>query len=129
METEVQLDGVENAGLIIHYGPDAYVCLGIKSDGSIYRGYRAGHRKRPITRRHRYNGDRVRLRLVNDDNDLRCYFLNGEGKWVVVQASLDITGFNDSSFYGNSSMRPGLYTIGKGKARFSYFRYTPLGDN
>ncbi len=62
---------------------------------------------------------------MNDQNDVRCYFMNEAGEWVIIQASPDITFMDDNGFRGNSAVRPGLFATGGGDAVFSYFRYVP----
>ena len=124
IETEVELNGADYAGLVIYYSSQVYVCLGITSDGIVKKDVLAGTRRKLPTRDHEHGQKRVRLKMVNEKSDVRFYFQKSDGSWQPVLSSEDIGGMDDNGFLQNSSMRPGLFVVGDGSARFEYFRYS-----
>jgi len=125
VETEVELAGAASAGITLYYTTDAYVSIGLTEDGLVERGYAAGSRRPVRTDEHKYSGKKIRLKFVNDKNDVRCYFMNEDGEWVIIQSSVDVTFMDDNGFSRNSALRPGLFATGGGSAAFSYIRYEP----
>jgi beta-xylosidase len=126
VEAEVKLEGADSAGLVIYYGTNAYVSVGLTRQGRVTRGYQAaGGRKPWRSQSFPYRNDTLRVKMINDQNDLRCFYQNEKGDWQILQSSVDVSFMSDNAFLRNSSMRPGLYVTGNGAAVFSYFRYRP----
>lgn len=64
--------------------------------------------------------------MKNDRQDVSAYYLDAGGKWVKLEQSEHISGFQHNVFDGFLSVRPGIFAAGKGKATFSCFRYRGL---
>lgn len=52
--------------------------------------------------------------------------LLNHGKWIKLEQSEDISGFQHNIFGGFLSVRPGIFVMGKGKVSFNYFHYRGL---
>jgi len=129
VETEMVLEGDVQAGLILFYNPDAYVSLGLTTDSTLLKHKRRsrieGDRKRSGDEIP-YAEKRIRLKIKNDRQDASYYYATPDGEWIKLERSDDISGFQHNIFGSFSSVRPGFYATGNGKARFEYFRYTAL---
>ena len=124
IETEVNLNGADYAGLVIYYSSKVYVGFGIGSNGFVSKETLAGTRRKLPTRKYKHSKKSVRLKIINEKSDVRFYFQKNDGAWQFVESSEDIGGMDDNGFLQNSSMRPGLFVVGNGSASFDYFRYT-----
>ena len=129
VETELVLDGEVSAGLILFYNTRAFVSVGLSSDGTLAKhlcmtpGDLRTHRRNRLP----FSGKRIRLRLKNDHQDSSAYYAAPGDPWIKMESSEDISGLQHNVFGGFVSVRPGIYVTGKGKARFSYFRYRGFG--
>jgi xylan 1,4-beta-xylosidase len=129
VETEMVVEGDVHAGLILFYNPHAFVRLGLTPDSTLLK-----HKRRsPVEGDRIRSGDEIpyaekhiRLKIKNDRQDASYYYASPEGEWIKLERSDDISGFQHNIFGSFSSVRPGFYASGKGKARFEYFRYTAL---
>lgn len=124
IETEVTLTGDVTAGLILYYNKHAYVSFGLSHEGKLHKQIQRSQSERrgpseTLACPHRT----VKLKLKNDRQDVSIYYADEAGDWVKLERSYDISGFQHNFFGGFISVRPGLFTIGKGKASFAYFRY------
>ncbi len=129
VETEMVVEGEVHAGLILFYNPHAYVSLGLTPDSTLLK-----HKRRSRVEGDRsrsgdeisYGEKRIRLKIKNDRQDASYYYASPDGDWIKLERSDDISGFQHNIFGHHSSIRPGFYVTGNGKARFEYFRYTAL---
>jgi beta-xylosidase len=129
VETELVMEGNVHAGLILFYNPSAYITLGLTPDTTLLK-----HKRRSrVNGDYSFNGDeipygnkRICLKLKNDRQDASFYYANLEGEWIKLERSDDVSGFQHNVFGSFSSLRPGIFVTGEGKARFEYFRYTAL---
>ena len=129
VETEMVVEGDVHAGLILFYGPNAYVRLGLTPDGMLLkhkRRFRAESDRKLSGDESPYSEKRIRLKIKNDRQDASYYYASPDGEWIKLERSDDISGFQHNIFGRHSSIRPGFYVTGNGKARFEYFRYTAL---
>jgi beta-xylosidase len=125
----IEGDPSVHAGLILFYNPNAYVSLGLTPDNKVLKRKRKSRLEADRIR----SGDdgpypekRIRLKIKNDRQDASYYYASPDGEWIKLERSDDISGFQHNIFGGHSSLRPGMYSTGNGKARFEYFRYTVL---
>jgi len=129
VETETVVEGDVHAGLILFYNADAYVSLGLTTDSTLLKHKRRstveGDRKRTGDEIN-YAEKRIRLKIKNDRQDASYYYASSDGEWIKLERSDDISGFQHNIFGRHSSIRPGFYVTGKGKAHFEYFRYKAL---
>ena len=129
VETEMVVEGNVDAGLILFYNPDAYVSLGLTTDSLLLKHKhtsQVGSERKRSGDEIPYQDKRIRLKIKNDRQDASYYYANPDGVWIKLERSDDISGFQHNIFGGFSSIRPGFYVTGTGKARFEYFRYTSL---
>ncbi len=114
------LDGA-TAGLELFYNNSLHwgIALSPKGIVEISRGRYAG-----VTELD--NISTVYLRIINDRNDVSCYYSIDGDDWTKLECSYDISGFHTNTFGGYRSIRAGLFTAGKGKGVFDYFRYRAL---
>jgi len=66
----------------------------------------------------------LRLRKINNTVDM-YYSLDGS-KWVKIENSLEVSGFNHNVLSGFLSLRLGLCSIGEGTVKFRNFVYKPI---
>ena len=70
--------------------------------------------------------ENLELILKKDRQDVSAYYLDADGKWIKLEQSEDISGFQHNIFGGFLSVHPGIFVVGKGKASFNYFHYRGL---
>jgi xylan 1,4-beta-xylosidase len=128
VEAELTIEGDVTAGLILFYNPQAYVSLGLSHEGKLIRdlhrfpGQFRGNRSDVVS----YPQKRIKLRLRNDRQDASAYYQNGQGRWVKLERSDDISAMQHNLYGGFISIRPGIFAAGQGKATFTYFTYRGL---
>ena len=125
IETEVEVDGGTTAGLVLFFSPEVYVGMAISSDG-VVRRIQKTIKRYGWTAEPKIDRKKVELRIVNDKQDIRFYYKDSAGDWQIIQPSLEISSTHHNALGGWHAVRPGLFTTGKGQARFSHFRYRPL---
>jgi xylan 1,4-beta-xylosidase len=132
VETEMLLDGDVYAGLILFYAPDAYITLGLTADSTVLKHKHTFHSgtgeggERTGTGIP-YSGTRIRLKIRNDRQDASFYYAAVQDEsWTKLERSDDVSGFQHNVYGSFSSIRPGFFVTGDGKARFEYFRYKAL---
>jgi xylan 1,4-beta-xylosidase len=129
VETEIVIEGDVDAGLILFYNNSAWVSVGLSSEGVVFREKRRSRDRtdqRYIQDNIPYSEKRISLKITNDRQDVAYYYKDVEGNWIKFMRSDDISGFQHNIFGSFSSVRPGVFVSGKGKARFEYFRYNAL---
>ncbi len=125
VEVELVIEGDVTAGLILFYSPQAYVSLGLSHEGKLIRNIRKSPTQSGANRSEvvAWPRKRVRLRLRNDRQDASAYYRDATGKWIKLERSDDISGFQHNMYGGFISIRPGLFVAGQGKATFTSFQY------
>jgi beta-xylosidase len=68
-------------------------------------------------------GPTAYLKLVNRENEIFLYYSTDGKRWIKLDKSLEVSGYNHNVFNGFLSLRAGLFAIGKGEVRFSHFVY------
>jgi xylan 1,4-beta-xylosidase len=129
VETEMVVEGEIHAGLILFYSPDAYITLGLTPDSTILkhkRRFQADQAKDVSGDKIPYNQERIRLKIRNDRQDASFYYSTEDEGWIKLERSDDVSGFQHNVQGSFSSIRPGFFATGHGKARFEYFRYKAL---
>ncbi len=119
IETEVEAEGAAEAGLMLFSSPAAYIGLSLTSGGQLRRPQQ-GIRRYRNTAEPQLGVKRVALRIVNQRQDVRFYYRDGEGRWRILQPSMEISAWGP--------VYAALFAQGHGKGRFSYFRYRGLED-
>ena len=71
---------------------------------------------------------RLQLRLTNEENILTIHTRTlGEDEWRKFDVQMEVSGYHHNVAYDFLSLRPALYVVGTGAARFRNFRYEGLG--
>jgi xylan 1,4-beta-xylosidase len=129
VETELVIEGEIHAGLILFYSPDAYITLGLTPDSTLLKHKRRFHSDQGqhlSVDNIPYTEKRIRLKIRNDRQDASFYYSTSDEEWIKLERSDDVSGFQHNVHGSFSSIRPGFFVTGKGKARFEFFRYTVL---
>lgn len=71
-------------------------------------------------------GPTAYLKLVNRENEIFLYYSTDGKRWIKLDKSLEVSGYNHNVFNGFLSLRAGLFAIGKGEVQFSHFVYRGL---
>ena len=125
-EIEVTVDAPDDGegGLLLFYNHKAFVGLGFARDAVKNFQYAEEH---PWARVPRKTGGPVRVRLTNDAHVLTWHYDFGDGNgWRLHPTRMEVSGIHQNVFGGFLSLRPGLYSAGKGTVRFRDFRYRSL---
>lgn len=119
---DIEIEEGCEAGLLLYYNPDNYVGLKLSS-----KGYHTGLRAViPNSMIPRPDLRRAVLKIRNDENSVEFFVSEDEGKtFRKIGVGLDVSGFHANTFGGYSSMKPGIFCIGEGKATIRNFRYEP----
>ena len=123
IETEVELNGDVEAGLVLFYSPACYAALALSKDG-----IRFAIRGQMMHFHIRFPSARARLRIVNDHNELDFWYGEPGLPLCKVAESLDVSCYQHNAFGGFLSLRPGLFCAGGGTARFRRFGYRSLEE-
>ncbi len=119
IETRVEVEGGAGAGLMLFSSPNRYIGLSISRDG-VLRRVQEGCRRYGWMQEPQPARGSLRLRIVNDRQDVRFYYRADEEPWQIMQPSMEISAWG--------SARSGLFAFGEGSARFHGFRYRALED-
>jgi beta-xylosidase len=123
IETELEIAGDVNGGLILFYNEKMFSGIGLNHDG-IIRYERAN----PLILNPQPLGNKVKLRIRNVRNQVTYYYQQPGKDWNMYEASSEVSSYNHNAFGGFMGLRAGLFCAGKGTIRFSYFKYTRLND-
>lgn len=121
LTVQIELGGAAQAGLVLYYDQKYHCAVG--SDGKRLRAIRMGSEPYGLTRMEA--GNRLYLKLENRQNVVTFYKSDDGEKWTKF-VSFEVSGFNHNVAEGFLSLRPGLYSIGKGEATFRSLKYEVL---
>ena len=121
-EASVKLDAAPGAeaGLILFYGPNAYVGIGTSSGRVFNLQMARSARGRAECADCRF----LKLRLVDDD--LSTYYSADGITWKKTEASIDVSVYQTNALNGFSSIKLGIYGKGAGQVKIQQFTYRPL---
>jgi hypothetical protein len=71
-------------------------------------------------------GNKMTLRLLFDHNEVEFFAGPDEKSLKKFANSEDLEGYNHTTFGGDLSLQPAIYTAGDGEAIFRNFRYKKL---
>lgn len=121
VSVRIECDSGVVAGIILYYNDRFYVGIGCdqhtryKWRRGKLRG-RTGVVEQPI----------LWLRLRNEDNVVSSYYSYDGKTWRKEVFGMEISGYNHNTLDDFQSVLPGLFVYGKGKARFTDFKYTEI---
>lgn len=120
-QVELLTTGEATGGLVLFYNNTMY--SGILADKenilANLRGWQFPTEK-SVIKRH------VFLRLKKIENTVDMYYSLDGQKWLKIENSLEVSGFNHNVLSGFMSLRLGLCAMGNGSATFKNFVYIPL---
>jgi xylan 1,4-beta-xylosidase len=124
--TEFEIDDGATAGLMLFASSGTYIGTGLSGDGKLHRvqeGFRryARHEAKPEV-----NTKRITLRIVNNKQDVRFYYMDSQKQWRILTPSMDVSSANHNVTGGWATLCPGVFVTGKGQARFHSFEYRGL---
>lgn len=121
IEVDVEAIGDSIGGLVLFYNPKAYVAAGIGNEATWWgeRGKMNGATKREGLHR-------ARLKITCDQYEIVFRMQLPGGAWEKFPANaLDVSGYHHNTFGGFTSLRPGVFSSGKGAVKFRNFVYRP----
>ena len=117
IETEVEVSEGSEAGIMLFVSENEYVGLALDSQGQVKRRLK-NFKRYNATDEPAVKNNRVKFKIVNQNQDVRFYLKSGDSDWQLMQPSLEVS--------GNGIIRPALFITGERKAEFSYFKYTRI---
>jgi len=118
-ECDVEIEPGGVAGLILFYDEKLYCGLGFDKQRFVTHQYGI-ERGRPANP----HGSRMRIRVTNNRH-IVTYDTSGDGgkTWKRFDRGMEVSGYHHNVRGGFLMLRPGLYSAGKGAARFRDFRF------
>jgi beta-xylosidase len=120
VETVVEREEGNRAGLLLFYNDTLYCGLGFDDEGLIMHRYGMERRRGDIPAGTR----RLGLRAENDEHIVTFFYQLDGADWQKFDVQMEVSGYHHNVGYDFLSLRPGLYSAGRGTARFSPVRYT-----
>ncbi|MBW4331619.1 family 43 glycosylhydrolase [Stakelama sp. CBK3Z-3] len=123
IEVDIEVDSGAEGGLLLFYSRRLYAGLGLNAKGLVMHRYGLQRQsgKPPAIR------NRMRVAIENDRNIVTMYTSADGGKiWEKFDVQMEVSGYNHNTAYDFLSLRPGLYSAGKGEVRFSRFTYRAM---
>lgn len=122
-EVDLDIDRDAQGGALLFYNDKLYAGLGINTNGLVLHRYgmeRNG--PKPASMDHK-----VRMRVTNNRHIVTIHTSTDGGKtWVKYGIQMEVSGYHHNVASGFMSLRPAIYSAGKGKVRFSNFVYRAL---
>jgi beta-xylosidase len=121
-EADVEIAPGGVAGLILFYDERLYCGLGFDETRFVTHQYGI-ERGRPANP----HGRKMRIRVTNDRH-IVTYDTSGDGgrTWRRFDRGMEVSGYHHNVRGGFLMLRPGLYSAGRGEARFSNFSFKAL---
>ncbi|WP_066798908.1 family 43 glycosylhydrolase [Sphingomonas soli] len=119
-DIEIEQGGV--AGLLLFYDEKLYCGLGFDESRFVTHQYGI-ERARPANP----HGRRMRMRVTNNRHIVSYHSSGDNGAtWQRFDRGMEVSGYHHNVRGGFLMLRPGLYSAGKGTARFRDFRFRAL---
>lgn len=121
-ECDVEIAPGGTAGLVLFYDDKLYCGLGFDEHRFVTHQY-GMERGRPANP----HGRRMRIRIANRHHIVAIHTSGDEGRsWQRFDRGMEVSGYHHNVRGGFLMLRPGLYSAGKGEARFRDFRFRVL---
>lgn len=114
-------DDKTGSGIVLFYKENAYA--GVICSKTKITVYKSANQTEEYPNK---MGKTTRLRLENKDGMLTIYTGSKDGSWTPLAQNIDISNLHHNKLGDFLALRPALCSVGKGKAKVSDFRYTPL---
>jgi xylan 1,4-beta-xylosidase len=121
MATLEILEGGEG-GLLLYYGDRGFVGIGFDGKQMLTFNYAQEH----PWMREAAPSSKVRIKLRNDRNIVTFFYSLGGANWIQHPWQMDVSGLHHNVFGGFRSLKPAIYSTGKGAIRVSDFAYRGL---
>jgi beta-xylosidase len=119
---EIEIDPGTTAGLLLFYDQQLYCGLGFDESKFVTHQY-GMERGRPANP----HGRRMLMRVRNDRHIVSFHTSGDGGKtWKRFDRGMEVSGYHHNVRGGFLMLRPGLYSAGKGEARFRKFTFRAL---
>jgi len=122
VETEIEVSGGAQAGLLLFYNHRLYCGLG--TDGKHFVMHRYGLDRERGTPHD--IGNHVFLRVANDRHIVTIHYSFDGTAWTKFDVQMEVSGYNHNTMYEFLSLRPAIYVAGPGEARFAHVKYRAL---
>ena len=122
IEVDVAVEPGVEAGLLLFFNNRLFCGMGI--DGERMLSYSGGirtHWREPAPAT-----DRITLRIRNDEHIVTGWYRVPGGEWTRHAIRYETSGYHANTVGDLLSLRPALYAVGAGEARFRDFRYRAL---
>lgn len=121
-QCEIEIDRGTTAGLLLFYDQQLYCGLGFDESKFVTHQY-GMERGRPANP----HGRRMLMRVRNDRHIVSFHTSGDGGKtWKRFDRGMEVSGYHHNVRGGFLMLRPGLYSAGKGEARFRDFAFRAL---
>lgn len=124
IETELSVGKNAEAGLLLYYSEKGWA--GLTTDGKTLKIY---SRKEKFAEQPNTYGNKFKVRIENDRGIMTVSVSKDGNEWSTVADKVDVSALNHNNLGWFYAIRPTLYVSGKGKATFSYFKYTAKSKN
>ena len=122
VETEIEISGGAQAGLLLFYNRRLYCGLGF--DAGKFVMHRQGlERAQP---KPADVGNRLFLHIANDRHIVTIRYSPDGKSWSKFGVQMEVSGYHHNTAYDFLSLRPAIYVAGPGEARFSAVNYRAL---
>lgn len=124
-EIEVSMRLIEDAegALMLYYNPSCFAGISYRANGETRILCHGQHPMHHVL--HQF-GEQVRLKLLNDRNEVQVYIKQraheAKDEWIRV-GGFETSGYHHNTFGGFLSLRPCLASYGSGAVEFSDFKY------
>jgi xylan 1,4-beta-xylosidase len=122
VETEIEISGGAQAGLLLFYNRRLYCGLGFNAGKFVMHRYGL-ERDQP---KPADIGNRLFLRLANDRHIVTIHYSPDGKTWTKFGVQMEVSGYNHNTVYDFLSLRPAIYVAGPGEARFRAVNYRAL---
>lgn len=121
-ECDVEISPGGTAGLVLFYDEKLYCGLGFDERNFVTHQY-GMERGRPANP----HGRKMRIRIANKRHIVAIHTSGDGGKtWRRFDRGMEVSGYHHNVRGGFLMLRPGLYSAGRGEARFSNFKFEAL---
>ncbi len=121
-ECDVEIEPGGTAGLVLFYDEKLYCGLGFDERNFVTHQY-GMERGRPANP----YGRKMRIRIANKRHIVAIHTSGDGGKtWRRFDRGMEVSGYHHNVRGGFLMLRPGLYSAGRGEARFSNFKFEAL---
>ena len=130
LTVDVEVDDGAEGGLLLYYNRRLYAGLGLDAKGLVMYRYGLQRPRGAIPGQRDPGGgavQRLSIRLTNDRNILTIHTSDdGRKTWRKFDVQMEVSGYHHNVAYDFLSLRPALYSAGKGEVRFRDFQYEAL---